>query len=96
MKQGFKRKDNMTHHMKVHTGEIPKLKCTTCLKLYQSKTSFDNHIKNKQCYPTDEEEQEMIETINEGELEQLNREVEEGSRSESSEEDSDGEEGDND
>ena len=50
-------------------------------------------LKNKQCYPTDEEEQEMIETINEGELEQLNREVEEGSRSESSEEDSEGEEG---
>ena len=92
--KGFKRKDNMTHHMKVHTGEIPKMKCTTCLKLYQSKTSFDNHIKNKQCYPTDEEEQEMIETINEGELEQLNREVEEGSKSESSEEDSDGEGGD--
>ena len=35
----------------------------------------------------------MIETINEGELEQLNKEVEEGSRSESSEEDSEGEEG---
>ena len=84
--------------MKVHTGEIPKLRCDTCLKVYQSKTSFDNHIRNKQCYPTDEEEQEMIETINEGGLEQLNREVEEegggeGSRSESSEEDSEGEEG---
>ena len=36
----------------------------------------------------------MIETINEGELEQLNREVEEGSKSESSEEDSDGEDDD--
>ena len=82
----------MTYHMKVHTGEIPKLKCDTCLKVYQSKTSFDNHIRNKQCYPTDEEEQQTIETINEGELEQLNREVEEegGSRSESSEEDSEG------
>ena len=32
----------------------------------------------------------MIETINEEELEQLNKEVEEGSRSESSEEDSEG------
>ena len=25
--KSFKRKDNMTYHMKVHTGEIPKLKC---------------------------------------------------------------------
>ena len=83
--------------MKVHTGEIPKLRCDTCLKVYQSKTSFGNHIRNKQCYPTDQEEQEMIETIENEELEQLNREMEEegeeGSRSESSEEDRKWEEG---
>ena len=66
----------MLHHLKVHTGEVAKIKCNVCLKLYQSKTSYVSHIKNNECYPTDQEEQDMIETIeNEGELEQLSKYV---------------------
>ena len=81
----------MLHHLNVHTGEISGIECDVCFKLYQSKTSYDSHIRNNQCCPTDQEEQDVIETIENGEggLEQLNRQVEEeggeGIKSESSE-----------
>ena len=36
----------MLHHLKVHAGEIPKIRCDVCLKLYQSETAYDSYIRN--------------------------------------------------
>ena len=61
--------------MAVHSGQFEKIKCDVCLKNYQSKTSYDAHIRNKQCYPTDQEEQDEIEQIENEELETLSAQV---------------------
>ena len=58
--KSFKRESNYKHHLAVHSGDFKLIECKVCLKKYQSKTSYDAHISGKRCYPTTEQEQQMI------------------------------------
>ena len=46
----FMRLENLNHHIKIHpTGELEKVKCDFCLRLYQSVSSYRQHYKKGNC-----------------------------------------------